>query len=118
MTDELVRLELPIFDSVLLLPLIVLLVSVCTASSVTTGIELTVAATMSNVPPVTVLPVNVIFVGSDNTTLVVPTTSISFAVPVTDATAPIAAGSIATSVAEVICPWAFTMICGTAAAVP
>lgn len=117
-TDELVRLELPISDSVLLFPLIVLLVRICTASSVTTGTELTVAATMSNVPPVTVLPVNVIFVGSDSTTLVVPTASISSAVPVTEATAPIAAGSIATSVAEVICPCAFTTICGTAAAVP
>ena len=41
----------------------------------------------SNVPPVTVLPVNVSALGSESVGVVVPVTVISFAVPVIDVTA-------------------------------
>ena len=55
-------------------------------------------------PPVIVLPVNVSAAGSDKTTVVVPVAVISFAVPDTDATAPIPAGVIATLAAAVSWP--------------
>lgn len=124
MTDELVRLELPISVSVFVKPLMllldnvslvalptsvsldvgsvsvpvlliceitgnvnVLLVNVWLALSVTTGLAPIVAAVMLNVPPVTVLPVNVNAFGNDKTTLVVPTAAISFGVPVIEVTA-------------------------------
>ena len=65
----------------------VLLVNVWLALSVTTGLAPIVAAVMLNVPPVTVLPVNVNAFGNDKTTFVVPTTAISLGVPVIEITA-------------------------------
>ena len=61
---------------------------------VTTSTPPTVTAVALNVPPVTVLPVKVKAAGNDKTTVVVPVAVISFAVPDTDATAPIPAGVI------------------------
>ena len=87
----------------------VLLVRVWVAVRVTTSTPPTVTAVALNVPPVTVFPVKVNAVGNETTTLVVPVAVISFAVPDTDATAPIPAGVTVTFAAAVSWPCALTV---------
>ena len=114
-TEELVRLALAILVSVLVAPLIDLLVKVsvvlrATSVSVPDGMvivplfEIDEIIGSKNVPPVTVLPVKVSAAGSDNTTVVVPVAVISFAVPDTDATAPMPLGVIVEFAAAVSWP--------------
>ena len=109
-TPEIVLLvseELPMLVSVLPVPLIDLLVNVsvvfrATSVSVPVGtvivplLEIDEMIGSENVPPVTVLPVNVSAAGNDKTTVEVPVAVISFAVPDTDATAPMPDGVIVT----------------------
>ena len=70
----------------------------------TTSTPPTVTAVALNVPPVTVLPVKVNAVGNESTTEFVPVAVISFAVPATDVTAPMAVAEIATLAAAVSWP--------------
>ena len=94
---------------VLVEPDIDLFVKVWVAVLVVTVSVKTVAAVMLNVPSVTVLLVKVKAAGSERTTTDVPVAVISFAVPDTEATAPIAEGVIVTLAAAVNCPWALTV---------
>ena len=114
-TPEIVLLvseALPMLVSVLPVPLIDLLVNVsvvlrATSVSVPDGMvivplfDIEEMIGSKNVPPVTVLPVKVKAAGSEITTVVVPVAVISFAVPDTDDTAPMAAGVIVTLAAAV-----------------
>ena len=117
-TPEIVLLvseELPMLVSVLPVPLIDLLVRVsvvfrATSVSVPVGtvtvplFEMAEMIGSENVPPVTVLPVNVRAAGKDSTTMDVPVAVISFAVPDTDATAPMPDGVIVVLAAAVSWP--------------
>ena len=107
-TELLVSALFGIAERVFADPLIDLLVSVWVAVLVVTVSAPTVAATMLNVPSVTVLPVNVKAAGKDKVTFVVPVAVISFAVPATDATAPMPEAVIVTLLAEVSWPCALT----------
>ena len=102
--ELLVRLPLAMFVSVLADPLIDLFVRVWVAVFVVTVSDPTVAAAMLKVPSVTVLPVKVRAVGNDSTTIDVPVAVISFAVPDTDATAPMPEGVMVTLAAAVSWP--------------